>query len=209
MKLNTFAIHSISALVIVTGCHYYLDTFVAHSVEHLHLSAPLLAKNSAHIPDLLFQSVCIITAIASACYLLRAKKGLFTRSTLFFHLIAYAVPIAFILKLCLKFIFGRITTKAWLVHPELYGFNWFHGRGMYDGFPSGHMLVFTTLIAAFWRFFPRYRYPCIMIVLLLGSALIATNYHFLGDVIAGVYLGIFVEAGTNQALQHQRRHDGP
>jgi hypothetical protein len=209
MKPVTFIVHCISALVIVTGCNYYVDAYLANLVLQLPLSATFLAKKSADIPDLLFQIVCVITITSCACYLFRAKKEIFTRPTLFFQLIAYAVPISYILKLCLKYIFGRITTRAWLVHPELYGFNWFHGGGIYDGFPSGHMLVFTTLIAAFWRFYPRYRYTCIILLLLLAVALIATNYHFLGDVVAGMYLGLFVEAGTYQALNRQHRHYDP
>jgi membrane-associated phospholipid phosphatase len=204
MKPTTFLVHCISALVMVTGCNFYVDACLANFVKQLHLSTTLLAKNSSDIPDILLPLVCVITITSAACYQFRAKKEIFTRTTFFFQLLAYAVPISYILKVCLKYIFGRITTRAWLVHPELYGFNWFHGSAMYEGFPSGHMLVFTTLIAATWRFYPRYRYSCVIFLLLLAVALIITNYHFLGDVVAGLYLGLFVEAGTYQVLQRQR-----
>ena len=100
----------------------------------------------------------------------------------------------------LKFIFGRVNTREWLAKPELYGFHWFHGSGFGGGFPSGHMAVFTALVAAMWRYYPRYRPLYLILSLLLAAALIATNYHFLGDVIGGAYLGILVEAGTNRAL---------
>ena len=209
MRPGTFIVHCISAVIIVTGCNYYLDANLANLIQRIDSSTALSAINSADIPDLLFPIVCVVAITSYACYLSRAKKEIFSRSTLFFQLIAYAVPVSYILKFCLKYVFGRITTRIWLVHPQLYGFHWFEGGGIYDGFPSGHMLVFTTLFAAFWRFYPRYRYSCVILLLLLAVALIATNYHFLGDVVAGVYFGLFVEAGTYQALHSQRRHYGP
>jgi membrane-associated phospholipid phosphatase len=56
------------------------------------------------------------------------------------------------------------------------------------------MLVIGALLAAAWRFYPGTRALCLATATLLGIALVATNYHFVSDVIAGAYLGLLVEA---------------
>jgi membrane-associated phospholipid phosphatase len=113
----------------------------------------------------------------------------------------YAVPAAYVVKSFLKYVFGRTTTRYWLLKPDLYGFHWFHGGGFYAGFPSGHMAVFTALTASLWRLYPHYRAICAIFLLILAFPLIETNYHFLSDVIAGAYLGVIVEACTYKVLK--------
>ena len=99
-------------------------------------------------------------------------------------------------------------SNTWLQKPQLYGFHWFHGGGFYDGFPSWHMAVFAALIAALWRFYPRCRSICLFFLLALASALIVTNYHFLGDVLAGAYLGVLVEEVSYRLLLRQHGFPG-
>jgi membrane-associated phospholipid phosphatase len=152
--------------------------------------------------------VCGITASAYVIYRIRIKKKLFDKHTEFFHIIMYAVPASYVVKSLLKFLFGRINTREWLLHPELYGFHWFQGYGLNAGFPSGHMAVFITLAASLWRFYPRYRVIYSIYLLTLAVALIATNYHFLSDVIAGAYLGTVVEACLFKLLGRQQLIQG-
>lgn len=52
------------------------------------------------------------------------------------------------------------------------------------------MTVFSAFFAAIWFFYPRYRSISIGLGLVLAVALVATDYHFLSDVIAGAYLGL-------------------
>ena len=54
------------------------------------------------------------------------------------------------------------------------------------------MTVFTAFGIAVWLYYPHYRRPVIITLLILGAALIATDYHFLSDVIAGAYLGVLI-----------------
>jgi membrane-associated phospholipid phosphatase len=101
----------------------------------------------------------------------------------------------------LKHLFGRMNTRAWLENPVDRSFHWFHGGGEYSSFPSGHMAVFTTLAVACWLIFPKYRAACLAAIVGLGIALIATDNHFLSDVIAGGYLGLVVLVGTDRSLE--------
>ena len=197
-----FISFSVTALLVVL-CYYFVDAELALFISRRFAGNSVWARYTAAIPDLLFLLVCIITAVAALCYLVRSRKALYSPSTSFFHLVAYAVPASYIGKTILKLIFGRINTRVWLHNTQLYGFHWFHGGGIYEGFPSGHMAVFTAFMAALWRIYPRCRWGCLVLLMMLASALIVTNYHFLGDVLAGAFLGWLVEAVSYRGLHRQ------
>ena len=57
------------------------------------------------------------------------------------------------------------------------------------------------MAVACWLFFPRYRAACLAAIGGLGIALVATDYHFLSDVIAGGYLGLVILVGTDRGLE--------
>jgi membrane-associated phospholipid phosphatase len=156
---------------------------------------------TSDIPDSLFFAVCVITALSYSVYRIRIKRGIYNKDTFFFLLITYAVPASYLVKSILKYIFGKTNTREWLFRHGQYGFHWFHGGEGFSGFPSGHMAVFTVLAAALWRFYPRYRALYLFLSSILAFALIATNYHFLSDVIAGAYLGVVTEALTHNFLK--------
>jgi membrane-associated phospholipid phosphatase len=191
--------------VIVVICIRYFDQSLAVFVGGLSIRSSIWHELTADIPDTLLVFVCIITIFAFAGYLARIKKGLYDENARFFRLIMYAVPVSYIVKSLLKFVFGRIKTREWLISPESYGFHWFQGGGIFGGFPSGHMAVFTALTMALWRFYPRHRIIYAVFLLVLALSLIATNYHFLSDVIAGAYLGIMLEKCTYEVLRRWER----
>ncbi len=187
--------------IIITICIRFFDKMLAVYISKLSFNGKLWHGLTADIPDTLFLAVCIITVFALVCYLTRKNKGIFDKVTKLSHLVMYAVPASFFVKSLCKYVFGRINTREWLIRPESYGFHWFHGGGTYGGFPSGHMAVFTALTAALWRFYPRQRFFFLSLLLFLAVALVATNYHFLSDVIAGAYLGVIVEIYANKLLR--------
>jgi membrane-associated phospholipid phosphatase len=189
----------LTATLVVLSYHF-LDERIALSVYRLIRSHWVLSRYTNDIPDLLLPGVLFLSAVMWVSYIRRLRSGIRDDRTWFFRLPGCALPIAYALKILLKHIFGRITTRAWLGNPTANTFHWFHGGGQYDGFPSGHMVVFTSLAGACWIFFPRYRLACVSLTLGLGVALIATDYHFLSDVIAGGYLGLVVIAGTHRSL---------
>ena len=111
------------------------------------------------------------------------------------------MPVAYVTKLMLKYLFGRMNTRVWLENQVDHSFHWFHGGGQYASFPSGHMAVFAALAGACWLFFPKYRVACLAVMIALGFAMVATDYHYLSDVIAGGYLGLVILAGTDRGLE--------
>jgi membrane-associated phospholipid phosphatase len=187
----------ISALLLaplVLLCVRYLDIPVALFVKnHLYKNSDW-SRLTSNLPDLLLVLVLVTTLGACALYLVRSRKGIFDRLTCFAWEAAWTAPLSFLAKSGLKFVFGRVNTRCWLQNPALYGFHWFQRRVGCDGFPSGHMLVIVALLAAVWRCYPKSRPLCLTVAVLLGVALVATNYHFVSDVIAGAYVGALVEA---------------
>ena len=202
--MATMFISFILTAGVTTLCFWFYDRLLAIYISKLLANCSILHKYAANIPDLLLLIVCITTAIAFTGYLTRKRKGLFDQDTTFFHVIMYAVPATYAAKAFFKYVCGRPTPREWLHKPDLYGFHWFRGNEMQAAFPSGHMAVFTALAASLWRFYPRYRAIYALFLLALAAALIATNQHFLSDVVAGAYLGVLVEACTYKALKAGR-----
>lgn len=104
--------------------------------------------------------------------------------------------IAMELKTCLKIIFGRYWPTTWvnnnlsLIHDGVYGFDWWHGFDNLGSFPSGHATLITFCLVWVIRIYPAF----MRALLLMGSSviicLILLNYHYLGDCLAGVGLGL-------------------
>ncbi len=190
------AFHIVCAAVLIVCSYCYLDKNIALVVNSVLQSSGRLEAMSANIPDLLFLMVCVMTGAAWITYFYDAQKGITSTHTRFFFNIANTVPLSFLSKSILQFVIGRSSTRHWLHSPGMGEFHWFHG----GAFPSGHMAVFTVVVAALWTFYPRYRLASGAVLLGLAVALIATDYHFLSDVLAGAYLGWAVHHYTLRGI---------
>ena len=100
------------------------------------------------------------------------------------------------IKTALKVVFGRYWTKTWinnnlsLIHDNVFGFNWWHGQGNQGSFPSGHSTFVAFCCVWLCYIYPRFRWLWITVTIIMPACLIALNYHFLGDCLAGVGLGM-------------------
>jgi membrane-associated phospholipid phosphatase len=196
------AIYSFPAATLAVVASLFLfDEPIALAVDRGLRSNELLMRYTDRIPDLLLPAVLLFSAGAWFAYLRRVRSGIHDDRTRFHRLVGTGLPVAFVLKGALKYVFGRIETRAWLDHPAVNDFLWFRGADGHSGFPSGHMTVFAALAAAVWIFFPTMRLYCALGLGILGLALILSNYHFLADVIAGAYLGWVVIAMTCWSLE--------
>lgn len=190
---------------LVILCILYLDIPIALFIrDHLYANTRW-AATTADLPDLLLMVVLLSTFGACVLYLFRSRKGIFDEETWFAKELLWLAPASYLAKALLKLAFGRSNTRYWLQDPGIYGFHWFRIKRGCDGFPSGHMMVIVALLAALWRFYPKTRPFCIVTATLLGAALIATNYHFLSDVIAGAYLAIVLEVVLYRLLFPAKR----
>jgi len=177
-------------------CVRYLDAPLAHLVKDKLYSNLKWSHLTSELPDLLLLVVLATSSGAWILYRIRIRQGIDDAVTRLAKLVTWAAPASFLMKAVSKVVFGRVNTRYWLQQPDLYGFHWFQRRPGCEGFPSGHMVVIVTLLAALWRFYPKCRPWCLLLGVTLGVALVATDYHFLSDVIAGAYLGAAVEAAV-------------
>jgi membrane-associated phospholipid phosphatase len=109
--------------------------------------------------------------------------------------ICVAVLITIAVKDDLKWIFGRTWPESWLqtnpswIRDHIDNFRFFHGWVGRASFPSGHMAVVAAAATVLWNTWPKTRPLALAVAIVAATGLIAGNYHFLSDVIAGCYLG--------------------
>jgi len=182
-SLAAFALVVTSILLIDLPLSELIANYVKAFSPHIY---------SSEIPDLLTITVVILTALSWSAYFYLARQKINNHHKFFFCVTGIVLPFSDGIKITLKWIFGRTNTRTWLSNHGSYGFHWFAGTGDFQGFPSGHMLVLTPLFLALWHFYPRYRRYYEVIWLCLAVALIVTEYHFLSDVLAGIYTGVAI-----------------
>lgn len=109
---------------------------------------------------------------------------------------AACLAVAAAVKDQLKFAFGRTWPETWVrnnpsfIHDGVFGFNPFHGGPGYAAFPSGHTTAICAVLSVFWICYPRFRLLYALCGAAVAIGLVGANFHFLGDVIAGAFLGI-------------------
>lgn len=123
-----------------------------------------------------------------------------------------AVLVAIAVKDQLKWAFGRLWPETWVnnnpswIHDGAYGFFPFHGGQGWFSFPSGHTTIITAPVAALWQALPRWRLLLALPVVLVVVGLFGADYHFVGDMVAGFYLGTACGIGVAALL---RDRSGP
>jgi membrane-associated phospholipid phosphatase len=111
-------------------------------------------------------------------------------------LCALSLMAADAVKSFLKYAFGRTWPETWLdnnpslMRDGVYGFHFFHGGRGYSSFPSGHTAAVCAVMAVLWICYPKGRplYATVVAIVIVG--LIGADFHFLGDIIAGAFIGI-------------------
>ena len=174
---------------------YWLDRPIAsvmhsYSFRNSHQQA---VEGLSHFPN----PVILLAVVLSAILGLRiALGGRLSRNQANTFVCSLAVLFTETTKDGLKFFFGRTWPETWLdnnpsfIRDGVYGFHFLHGGNGYQSFPSGHMAAACTVISVLWVHYPRFRRIYVIAGLLVGTALIAGNYHFLSDVIGGAFLGL-------------------
>jgi membrane-associated phospholipid phosphatase len=97
--------------------------------------------------------------------------------------------------------FGRTWPESWLgdnpswIRDGVYGFFPFHGGDGWGSFPSGHTSVVATTATILWLVWPKLRFAWTAIVAIVVVGLIGGNYHFVSDVVGGLFLGVAIGSG--------------
>ena len=109
----------------------------------------------------------------------------------------------------LKFIFGR-TWPAYgqpsFIFEGAYGFHPFHGGPDFGSFPSGHAAAVCAVAVILWTYLPMLRALCAVSVATISVVLLAGDFHFLSDVIAGAFVGTSLSALIVNMWEHRMRN---
>ena len=90
---------------------------------------------------------------------------------------------------------GRYWPETWhddnpsLIGTGAYGFHPFRLGDDVGSFPSGHSARIAGFAGVWWLAMPRLRLLLVLICGPMVASLVAMNYHFVGDCVAGVTLG--------------------
>ena len=190
----------ISAWILTTGfCVAFVDR-AASSWAHTNLKGCPLFAPLTHLVDPLRPG-------AALCLIFAGMAALWTRwrpgergHTMLTACLAIIVSVA--LKDQLKFVFGRTWPETWVaqnpswIADGVFGFHLFHGGEGWASFPSGHMTQIAACAAVLWRRIRPWRWLWTSLVALVAIGLFGANYHFVGDMVAGTFLGVATACGA-------------
>jgi len=183
----------------VTACIKYGDRLVAHSVEahlrHTHLS---LWLNRALRPLDFVVLAALVFLLGCGIWVLSGRQLRRWTEAPLLH--SWSATWAVAATVIFKRIFGRGCPDPTYIHDHLYGFHWLHGSAHWDSFPSGTAAISTAILSVLWVVSPRWRIAGLLFVVVLSGSLVAGNYHWVSDVIAGVFLGVSIGWSTVRLL---------
>jgi membrane-associated phospholipid phosphatase len=187
-----------------------LALFVHAQLQHYDLFARL-----TYIPEVLTPLVLLAFAAVGLHALLGCKLPKLETVAV---LAGASLAVSDAVKDKLKFAFGRTWPETWVrnnpsfIHDGVFGFNPFQGGPGFAAFPSGHTSAICAVMTVLWLCYPRFRllYATAMAAVAIG--LVGADFHFLGDVIAGGFLGISIGWFTVVLWElglHRVRGDAP
>jgi membrane-associated phospholipid phosphatase len=182
--------------VLVAICYFFVDRPVAFWVHSQDFRRyPILWWLQAWPPSFQESAPAVLVLLA-----IRRAWSPFRRWELTLLAACVSLLVAAQFKDALKFCFGRYWPDTWIDNnPSLLGdgeyrFHPFHDGMAYASFPSGHMTRTLAMAAVVWVAYPRWRWACVAVSAAVAVGLLGLNYHFVGDVIAGSFVGGIVGA---------------
>jgi membrane-associated phospholipid phosphatase len=161
----------------------FVDRHLRHTVAWVCLSRALAPLDLVVVTALLFLLGCGVWVLSGR------QLGFWTRTP---FLCSWAAMWATAADIVFKHIFGRAGPDPGYIQNRVYEFRLLHGSPYWDSFPSGTAAISAAIASVLWIEMPRWRAISAVIVVLLCIAVVITNYHWVGDVIAGAFLGISV-----------------
>jgi membrane-associated phospholipid phosphatase len=217
--IRNWALGFLGTTILVAVSYFWLDRPIALFV-HGELQGIDLFGKLTQVPDVLAPIAFVVLTAA----VLRGLTGRPLSKFLTVLLLSgVSLAVAVIVKDQLKLAFGRTWPETWVrnnpsfIHDGVYGFFPFHGGAGYASFPSGHTTVICTVMTVLWLCYPRYRALYALAMAAVAIGLVGADFHFLGDVIAGGFLGITAgwlgvtlwEAGVHRVRPVAELNDKP
>lgn len=184
--------------VLVVLCYYLLDRPIAFYVHDHGLSRFAVLKWLT-LPPPIAQTWA---PVLLAAVVVRRAWGPLARWELALLSAGAAIILADQFRETLSAACGRYWPETWidnnpsLIRDGAYGFHPLEEVGNRGSFPSGHAARTSAAAAVVWVVYPRWRAAAVVVALAVAVGLLGMNYHFLGDVVAGSFLGAVVGVYT-------------
>jgi membrane-associated phospholipid phosphatase len=188
------SIATASCIAAVVICYFWIDRPVAFFVYRHHINTIQIFRWLTYPPP----EVQNWSALVLTILMVRRAWGSFLRwqKTLFVACLSLIVADDF--RISLGDVFGRYWPETWthdnpsLIGTGTYGFHPFQRGDDVGSFPSGHAARILAFAAVWLIAMRRSRTVQVVVIVLSASmlvSLVAMNYHFVSDVIAGSLLG--------------------
>lgn len=195
---------ALSCVLLVAGSITFVDGPAA-TFAHAHLHDMPVFATLTHLSDPVLPLAALGLVAAGIAAAGGWRPGPVARIVLAACL---ATLLGYALKDQLKLAFGRVWPETWVngnpswIRDGDDGFHPFHGGAGWAAFPSGHMSYTTAPMAVLWLTLRSpWRWLALPPVLVVAVGLYGANYHFIGDMIAGIYLGFASAAGAVALLK--------
>jgi membrane-associated phospholipid phosphatase len=175
-------------------CYFWIDRPVAFFVYRHHINTIKLFRWLTYPPpEVQNWSALILTILV-----VRRAWGPFPRWQKVLLVACLSLIVADDFRISLGDVFGRYWPETWthdnpsLIGTGTYGFHPFQRGDDIGSFPSGHACRILGFAAVWMIAMPRSRTVQIIAIALCAPmlvSLVAMNYHFVSDVIAGSVLG--------------------
>jgi membrane-associated phospholipid phosphatase len=162
-------------------CVLYIDRPVASWAGGLVFPRPLLLN----YPWLTLAMTLVVLVIAGRASGGRGLSVLAQTLMLSGFALAWGVCLT---EFVLKPLFGRQPPYEWAAHGT-YVFTWLF-QSDNGTFPSGHAVQMAAVATVFWRAHQGWRWLCVGGPLLFSGLFVVGNWHYVSDVIAGLFVGV-------------------
>jgi len=184
--------------VLVLLCYMWVDRPVAFYVHDQRIADHAVLKWLTYPPPVLQAWVPVVLS----ALMVRRAWGPFRGWEWALAAACVSLVVADQFRDSLAYVFGRYWPETWthdnpsLIRDGAYGFHPFHDGSAYDSFPSGHTARTLAAAAVVWIGYPRWRWVCAGASVAVAVGLVGMDYHFVGDVIAGGFVGSIVGVYT-------------
>src|SRR5437762_14330913 len=192
--LRRTLITTVLCIAAVLACYFWIDRPVAFFVYRHHINTIQVFRCLTYPPP----EVQNWSALVLTILMLRRAWGPFLRWQKVLLVACVSLIVVDDFRISLGDVFGRYWPETWthdnpsLIGTGTYGFHPFQ-RGDYIGsFPSGHAARIFGFATVWMIAMPNTRVAATVICAPMLVSLVAMNYHFVSDVIAGSVLGALV-----------------
>ena len=190
LNKKTLAV-SLLCVVLVLLSYAFVDRPVAHYVHDRRFADFPVLEWMTRLPDILQAWVPVVLV----ALMLRLAQGPLLRWQRVVVVACLGIILAEQFKDVLAYVFGRYWPQTWidnnpsLIRDGAYGFHPFHSGKGYRSFPSGHTARTLAVASIIWMTYPKWRWMCVLAATAVGAGLVLMDYHFIGDVVAGGFVG--------------------